>query len=277
MPKTSLFSIAMIGSLVFAVIVLTHAPLKHPPYAPQVHTEQQAMGALESRQDAKRSAEGSAKTDEEHSGKHSEQGDDQGTEFWPAVFGIRVKITDSLLAVFTLGLLIFTALLWLSTDKLWKAGERQLALAQSSSERQLRAYLYIEKIPVKRHGDTFRVAFWIKNFGQTPAHNAKVEYVFEIVDCVDKKPTEIPVATDTASLGSIAPLTDSYELDDQLTGVDLLSIQSGDKAIYLTGSITYDTEFSQGRVTNFRYLIGGEIGWEGDDEMSADDSGNDAT
>jgi hypothetical protein len=185
--------------------------------------------------------------------------------------------TDRWLMIFTGAVALFTLLLVRATVMLYRAGERQLALAQSSSERQLRAYVYIEKTPITADGDIFAVVFYVKNFGQTPAHNVTVEYAFEVVDCVDKKPKDIPVATESVSLGSIAPLTDFYELDHKLTGVSLLSIQSGDKAIYLTGSITYDTVFTQGRVTNFQYLVGGKIGWHGDTEMSADDEGNDAT
>ena len=47
------------------------------------------------------------------------------SEYWPPFFGYKLKITDSLMALFTLGLLIATVKLWCSTDKLWIAARKQ--------------------------------------------------------------------------------------------------------------------------------------------------------
>lgn len=207
--------------------------------------------------------------------KQREEKDD----FWPN------KFLDWALIVFNGLLAIFTALLWWSTKKLWKAGEHQLDYAQCSSERQLRAYVYIEKTPIKASAEgvvdllknTFKVDFRVRNFGQTPAHNAVVRYAFEVVDCVGGKAKQLPTPNHTFQLGSIGPLTDFYDLADTVSGVDIATIRDGRRAIYLVGSIVYDTVFAKNLQTNFCYLVGGDVGWGGDDEMSADESGNDAT
>jgi hypothetical protein len=182
-----------------------------------------------------------------------------------------------LTAVATILIAYFTFSLRLATDRLWQAGERQLDYLRESSERQLRAYVHVEEAPIRFSNDVFTVEFRIKNFGQTPAHSVWVNYAFEAVPCKDKEPVRIPVPDDNYSLGSIAPLTDFYQLDAEVRDVSLPSVADGDCAIYLVGTITYVTVFNRTRQTNFRYLVGGEIGWEDESEMSADDNGNDAT
>lgn len=63
----------------------------------------------------------------------TEQGGEQGTEFWPSFLGLHLKLTDSIVAIFTAMLALFTFLLWRSTDKLWAAGERQIAVAMKAA------------------------------------------------------------------------------------------------------------------------------------------------
>jgi len=58
----------------------------------------------------------------------------EGTEFWPSFFGIRLKITDSLVAAFTFLLFIATVFLWRSTHLLWIAGEKQFSITAQSAE-----------------------------------------------------------------------------------------------------------------------------------------------
>lgn len=66
--------------------------------------------------------------------QHRDSGEQEGTEFWPTFMGYKFKITDSLIALSTLALTVFTGLLWRSTEKLWDAGERQIALAKGSAD-----------------------------------------------------------------------------------------------------------------------------------------------
>jgi hypothetical protein len=185
----------------------------------------------------------------------------------------------------------FTLSLKQATDRLWHAGERQtlaserqserqLAHLRDSSEMQLRAYVHIEKTPISFSDGVFTVLFSIKNFGQTPAHDVNVRYAFEAVPCVDEEPVRVPIPSEDYFLGSIAPRTDFYVLDAEVKDVSLLSIKEGEVAIYLVGTITYLTVFGKRRETKFQYLVGGGISWDDDDddrEMSADESGNDAS
>ncbi|MGY8638150.1 hypothetical protein RAD15_37335 [Bradyrhizobium sp. 14AA] len=138
MQRFSALSFAIIISLLIMVAGLLHALKQHPPYAPQINAEQQAHSALKSEEHAKASEPNAPKANEQHGGKHAENSEEDGTEFWPPFLGLKLKITDSLLALFTGGLLVFTGLLWRSTDKLWAAGERQLRLLRKTSITQSR-------------------------------------------------------------------------------------------------------------------------------------------
>jgi len=54
----------------------------------------------------------------------------------------------SIVAVFTIVLAISTIGLWWSTKALWKAGEHQLEHFVGTAERELRAYVYVEKTQI---------------------------------------------------------------------------------------------------------------------------------
>jgi len=66
-------------------------------------------------------------TENAQTGK-SHQNDEGKSEFWSA------KLTDWLLALLTGLLVLFTYRLWKSTDKLWVAGERQIAVAGEAAD-----------------------------------------------------------------------------------------------------------------------------------------------
>jgi hypothetical protein len=75
----------------------------------------------------------------------------------------------------------------------------------------------------------------------------------------------------------MAPNGDYFEFKEKLEGAAALAeIGNGNKAIYLVGTIIYDTAFeTDKRTTYFRYYIGGDMGCSGT-EMFADSDGNDA-
>lgn len=98
--------------------------------------------------------------------------DDEFREYWPfLVFSRRLKVTDSLLALFTLLLIA--------------VGWKTLSQMQRSEERQLRAYLGVsfrwnDGIVDRNHGvyyDELRkpfTAIYVSNHGQTPAGGVKL-------------------------------------------------------------------------------------------------------
>lgn len=82
----------------------------------------------------------------------------------------------------------------------------------------------------------------------------------------------------TEELGSMGPLTDHFGLTAPLVeNATLREIKDGRKAIFLVGTITYDTVFGTGFTSDFRYYVGGDMGWDGPGELNADTTGNGAT
>src|SRR5207253_87563 len=111
-----------------------------------------------------------------------ENGGKEGTEFWPPLYGYRVKVTDSLLVVFTFLVFVATVLLWWSNRRLVTGAEK-------SAERQLRAYIFVTETKILaadingtilnppqniRVGTRPVAILTIKNTGQTPAYDVTV-------------------------------------------------------------------------------------------------------
>lgn len=280
MPRELLWTIVF--CLVVAVAGLVHALKQHPPYAPQINTEQQAHSALKGEENAKPGSPSAAKANEEHGGKHAEKGEEEGTEFWPPFLGLRLKITDSLLAIFTRGLLIFTGLLWRSTDKLWAAGERQLALLSDTNQRQLRAYVSVggiarTKDPGELKGAGFAVLVEVKNDGQTPAYDlvqwAKIEVrEFPLIGGMAIHCLENP------GFGVIPPHTKTMAFPTfkrDLSPLEEQAVLENGKAIYVYGEVSYRDAFDRKHLTQFRYRCNGQ-GY-GLGLFKADAEGNDTT
>jgi hypothetical protein len=188
--------------------------------------------------------------------------------------------TDWWIMAFTGAVALFTFMLVGATVLLYRAGERQLVHASDTAERQLRAYVFLENAHHAGDGiGSVEVTFRIKNFGLTPAHNVKVLSLAEAVDWNDGNPT-IPVpTTEPQSFGSMAPNGDFCDWPAGSVSASPSDLKNDKKAIYLVGTITYDTVFkNQVGKTNFRYYIGGDNApVHGSNEMVADDEGNDAT
>lgn len=103
-----------------------------------------------------------------------EAGEIAGSEFWPALFGYKIKISDSLLVLFTAVLAVFTGLLWWSTAKLWKAGEKQAVLTKQALISSQRAWISISleadgDLDVTRQGIQLPVCLHVHNIGRSPA------------------------------------------------------------------------------------------------------------
>jgi hypothetical protein len=85
---------------------------------------------------------------ERESEPRKEKGDDEGTEFWPPIHGYRLKVTDTLIAVFTALLFIATIALYMATRGLAKGADDQLEHLKESAEKQLRAYVSFKEFSV---------------------------------------------------------------------------------------------------------------------------------
>jgi len=100
-----------------------------------------------------------------------------GSEFWPPIYGYTLKISDSLLIAFTMMLALFTGMLWWSTNKLWKAGEKQANLTKQALISSQRAWIVVSlradgDFEIRNGNAGLSVSLTVHNIGSTPAMRA---------------------------------------------------------------------------------------------------------
>src|SRR5258707_854604 len=150
MPKLSEGKYALGGLSLLAVWVLVILPWVYSPahQTPRVPAQQQTNRGI-GNQEEPNTATGTS----ENKRAHNEQdGGEQGPEFWPPLFGYRLKLTDTLLVLFTAALFIATWFLVTGAEK--------------TAERQLRAYVIVFDAKPRQQIDLHPICtVQIKNFG----------------------------------------------------------------------------------------------------------------
>jgi hypothetical protein len=180
------------------------------------------------------------------------EGREEASEFWPPLFGVRVKITDSLLA-------LFTFLLWWSTRSL-------VVSAEKTAERQLRAYIAVNPTVIRFPLGGFPEAdFIIKNTGQTPAYDVRYVAMFEILlhpllrnqgDLVKYDPSErLPNKAIHSEQHIIGTAKSEYVVGEK-DMKELIATPS--KRLYLAGIVYYRDIFKKTKTTRFCASITGE-------------------
>jgi hypothetical protein len=86
---------------------------QEPPQIPQGQTREQPLAQQEGQ-----SPPTSSGTPQIGTPSERQHGSEEGTEFWPLFFGYRLKITDTLIALFTAGLFVATWWLYRATRNL---------------------------------------------------------------------------------------------------------------------------------------------------------------
>jgi len=194
------------------------------------------------------------------------------------------KNADPIIAVFTLVLAIATIRLWIATNRLWEGAER-------SSERQLRAYVCLNKTSVVIDKDNFpKINFVVTNFGQTPAYEWRQWHSAVLTDF--PLSVDLPPIKDLPTVpGSIIGPTDSRHLygnplpedihaplagNRRVTSDELRALRNGSKALYVYGEGTYRDAFGNQRFLRFRVMTGGPLGLPADGRTIDCHEGNEA-
>jgi hypothetical protein len=193
----------------------------------------------------------------------------EDSEFW-SFHGYRLKITDSLLVIFTLGLFLATVLLWWSTRSLVKG-------AEDTAQRQLRAYVHVTKCTIQcmpsRLGTgtpstTMEPGHWpfakvdFKNAGVTPATHLELVGEIQLVSWPINK-AHLKKLVDQGPKESLGPGTMSavmliYDSNDTaLKDADRADFQARRKVLVAHGEARYRDVFGKPHVTEFRHYIGG--------------------
>jgi hypothetical protein len=160
---------------------------------------------------------------------------------------------EAVIALFTIILAIATILLWVVTQGI-------LTDSRHTTEKQLRAYLFIEECffeTITQNG--FTIALNIKNFGQTPAYRIRVAgqarpfpdpktRIFTI-----NEPSEYHV-----TLGPSAGYSHTIEVT-KVHAAGISAIRAGVDQVYVWGLISYEDCFGGNQKTPFRLLQQGSI------------------
>jgi hypothetical protein len=199
----------------------------------------------------------------------------EGTEFWPAFFGYKLKITDTLIAA-------FTALLFSATWLLWRATKKLVQGAEDTSKRQLRAYVIAGAGDIQEIDNGFLLTATLKNTGQTPASNVRIGG--------ESFPAEYPLAADrphphpkpSTDYGLTLGAGEEFHCAYRITGnpveiADALKqVQAGKFGFWIQGHVIYDDCFGKSHETKFRFVYGGRIAGI-TKHLHADRQGNEAT
>jgi hypothetical protein len=150
------FLIAICISLAIALVSVILVPPYHPPQTQQAESGQKANNSLETQNDS----------------KDAKNRNDDASEYW-TILGRRLKITDTLLVLFT-----FT--LWWATRKLVIGSE-------DAAKRQLRSYVFLGYSPLEFCDKRATFTLKMSNVGKMPGFIKEVGYAFVVRDSLPKR------------------------------------------------------------------------------------------
>jgi hypothetical protein len=158
-------------------------------------------------------------------------------------------------AVFTGLLTVVTFLLVRSTNRLWKAGERQLGLARDTAQRQLRAYPGITGATIDLIESQIHIAVVIRNFSTTPAYNFKHAISHQL--CEPGPITGFKKTTHKDMQWDMAPRsTTTLRSSEHVGEKTIFALRMGDLALIFWGRVDYDDAFGAHRFIEFMYRNG---------------------
>jgi hypothetical protein len=198
--------------------------------------------------------------------------ENQGTEFYGPFFGVKVKITDALLVIFTAILAIFTGCLYFSTRKLWKAGEEQMRITRDSLHLAKEEFIATHRprlivrsvtllpprhpsLPIEP-GEPIQIEWAVVNVGNTPAKIIEGNATHLVGGQSFNART--PYSSERNNMTGIALIPGgAYTFVLQADGVDVQNpaqldiISRGGMVIYFFGFIMYQDDIGNVRRTAF--------------------------
>ena len=189
---------------------------------------------------------------------HKADGSDKGADnkdkepFWQ-------KATSDPVAVFTLILTVFTGILAWATYSLWKATQQLVTGAENTSERQLRAYVTLDRIMTNKvinaDGQIVSIGFQpiFVNSGQTIAR--KVAYYSTIAYFIGDETPDAKFSTMPNELiisAIIGPSqTELGPATDKIKSTDFVDLIRQRVAVLVYGAVSYTDVFEKPRRTEF--------------------------
>jgi hypothetical protein len=200
---------------------------------------------------------------------------------------------DFITAVFTAVLAVATIKLWRSTNSLWKAGERQLSHLEHTAEMQLRAYVFVSRAMVDIHKDSnaaIEAIVVLNNFGSTPARkvisvNGFASCLYPVTSMPDMTFTDQSFAaagltrlTLPAGVPSVSrvPIADPRYSTAEAKSEFVAGLSNGTLIAFVYGEIRYTDIFGKARWTQYRFMMGGPVGFR-DGQLVGCEESNEST
>ncbi len=140
------------------------------------------------------------------------------------------------------------------------AANEAVDVTRDTAQRELRAYVGIEKIG-KSHAEwrgqrLYRATVTLKNFGQTPAADVRINAGAETLPYPDKDEYFDWVDEHAQGAGLLNP---GSSLEYKIDTIDPYAEAQNmpENAFYAFGEITYRDVFGNDRCTRFRYMLAG--------------------
>jgi len=161
----------------------------------------------------------------QHGTQKAESGSEEGTEYWPVFLGLHLKITGSLLALFTLLLVIATGVLGWSTIALWRVTRDEFIATHRPKLRVFAFQLTDWETP---HAVPISVLLQAQNIGETPAR------VFRVQGRIFVAPRNMPLEP-----GMLMPFSRPYDVSLASGERDLFGIDGGPALTEMTSTAVY--------------------------------------
>jgi hypothetical protein len=237
--------------------------------APQIKSEQQPNSALKPQVNGKSDPTAANKqvapvpsfhtpVADGKSHHESNQSQEEGTEFWPPLWGYRLKVTDTMLVVFTF-------LRFLATLALYRATRNLVLGAKKASERQLRSYLSMNPHSMGGffEGGITRIGFLPKNHGQTPAY--RIHHIFDSGVLPNPLPAgfQFPppireIRTEFTSFPNSPTDSTWFNGESPLTKEEVTLVTADKAAFWCWGKTSYRDIFGKERGVLFYVSAGGK-------------------
>ena len=193
-----------------------------------------------------------AKDSDAEGGPNLQDANNHGSEFWPSIWGYRIKVTDSLLV-------LFTFLLWIATRRL-------VVEADEASLRELRAYVSAQIGSFGRisPSENILVGIFVLNGGKTPAYSCRFSGDIFFADHplpVDFRFPRIPTPMAPTTLFANVPMGGNVIATNRFTQTQIVeALQApavGGRRLYVFGRVDYRDAFGRNRWTKFCYSFNG--------------------
>lgn len=242
---------------------------------PQVNPKQKTESTIQNKQDSN-NAENPSKSEQatitncSDTKKSCQNSSNEGTEFYPSLYGFRFKVTDSLLVLFTAILAIFTGLLWCSTKKLWGTTKDSVDLAREEFIASHRPKIIVRNFGIMDgeipNGKPINIFFVAANIGESTGKIVEVRSATVVLGAKEELPLDFSFPfSEKFDFNLVSGTHEVFPANGctPLENTESMKVYAGDYAFYCIGTLAYIDEIGIRRETGFcRRYYSREGRWE---------------